>query len=223
MSLNIKIQFPFFNYTHSSRIYLLVPIILILTLSSLYKDYLFEKIALFFLIMTILELLRTSNKCFLDPIYFHRLKLPWIKKYTLLFATEYLGPSIVVLVLFIIGSTKNTLPFLLILISTYNLFTAFKLTFIFIGSRMSLISMVYQWLLFLLLGISGSLSGLFISENNHTFNELINNWLILNQNSIILVSTILLLIIFTVGITVLKGIYKKHPFINSNSFPKRMI
>lgn len=216
-------KYPF----HVPRIFLISPLILFLCYEAYTGGATIRILIIFVLSNIMMEMTRISNRCFYDPIHFFFFNVDFKRKFISLWLFEFFGIKFLLLPAFIgIGVTAegSITTTILLLVFTYVLLITMQVGLAVVGNRIKLVSSVYQWALIVIFSFLIASLGIFTEGVDFLpFSAKIEVWGERHLARLAWTGTLILVSLFILSLFLAEKVYKARPFINPESFPKKMI
>lgn len=216
------------NYLSFSRLFLILPLIFFLAYEAFSGGFLIKILMVFVLSIFLLEMARVSNKCFYDPIHLIFLNADFKYKILSIWIAEYFGVKFLLLVIFVAIGMMVTYNMAVVpwFFFIYTPVVTLQVCLSIVGNRIRLASVIYQWVLLMVccFFIPVPVSVFFTEGLDFTtLNTKIVNLGAMHKKIIIGAGAIILISTFYLCFETIKKVCKDRPFINQDSFPRKMI
>ncbi|WP_209329472.1 hypothetical protein [Lunatimonas salinarum] len=181
-----------------------------------------EKVFAFSFLLLILEVYRIGNRFGIDPVHLFYLNVRFFPKYVLLALIEVFGPAFFVLLAFLVLHIDIENQFLLLLGWLYVMFALLKLTFGVLSNRFLQFTVVYLWVLIVLGAVSGGMSGLLHFET-YKITKILDRLLWQNFDQVVNFIQLSCIVFLFFGFALARRSYKRYPFVDPHSLPKKLL
>jgi hypothetical protein len=182
---------------------------------------------IFLMSLFLLEMAQIAHKAGIDPVSVFDLDVPYDQKFRNVLLAELLGIKFMCLFLFGMVAWIGAygwiaLPILLLL---HGIFNMFFVVMGIVGNRIRLASIIYQWMLVVLLTVVFGFSGFnpVQTEAVHDMHLVFQDWITANFVDILATLVLSLIGLYYAGMFFTKRLYDRRPFINPESFPREMV